>query len=107
MNSTDGIINGRSPVNYAKPPGEVAIFLVLAIVLCHKPDVLISIVPKLRENLKYQRQNKLPLLALRACQGDLALNDEAVYPTLKVVTLAGSPGSTTMKQFHQRYRPQL
>ncbi|KAL3627967.1 hypothetical protein CASFOL_028069 [Castilleja foliolosa] len=42
-----------------------------------------------------------------ACQGDLALNDEAVYPTLKDVTLAESPGSSTMKQFHQRYRPQL
>ncbi|GFP90805.1 transmembrane protein 214-a [Phtheirospermum japonicum] len=55
---------------------QVAIFLVLAIVLRRKPDVLISILPNLRENSKYQGQDKLPLLAwmvVQACQGDLAL----------------------------------
>lgn len=41
---------------------QVAIFLVLAMVLRRKPDVLINLLPKLSENLKYQGQDKLPVL---------------------------------------------
>lgn len=40
---------------------QVAIFVVLAMVLRCKPDVLISLFPIMRENPKYQGQDKLPV----------------------------------------------
>ncbi|CAA3026094.1 Hypothetical predicted protein [Olea europaea subsp. europaea] len=54
---------------------QVAIFLVLAMVLRRKPDVLINILPNLREN-KYQGQDKLPVIVwmvVQASRGDLAV----------------------------------
>ncbi|CAI9785458.1 unnamed protein product [Fraxinus pennsylvanica] len=164
---------------------QVAIFLVLAMVLRRKPDVLINLWPRLRENSKYQGQDKLPVILwmiVQACQGDLAVGlclwahhilpilggksgsnpqsrdlvlqlverilsapkartilingavrkgerlmqpaaldlllhvtfpassarvkaterFEAIYPTLKEVALAGSPGSKAMKQVSQQ-----
>nr|DAD28428.1 TPA_asm: hypothetical protein HUJ06_029896 [Nelumbo nucifera] len=47
---------------------EVAIFVVLAMVLRRKPDILISILPVLRENVKYQEQDKLLLLVWMIAQ---------------------------------------
>lgn len=38
---------------------QVAIFVVLAMVLRRKPDVLVALLPTLRENSKYQGQEKL------------------------------------------------
>ncbi|KAL2518839.1 Protein of unknown function DUF2359 [Abeliophyllum distichum] len=164
---------------------QVAMFLVLAIVLRRKPDVLVNLLPRLRENSKYQGQDKLPVIfwmIVQACQGDLAVGlylwahhilpilggksgsnpqsrdlvlqlverilsapkartilingavrkgerlmppaaldlllhvtfpassarvkaterFEAIYPTLKEVALAGSPGSKAMKQVSQQ-----
>ncbi|KAB2020721.1 hypothetical protein ES319_D07G087800v1 [Gossypium barbadense] len=143
----------------------VAIFVVLSMALRRKPDVLISLAPKLREDPKYQGQDKFPITAI---QGDLAVGlymwvqysaayaewqvkliisslkarpilangavrkgdrlvplsaldilmrltfpapsarvkaterFEAIYPTLKEVALAGSPGSKAMKQVAQQ-----
>ncbi|KAK4423430.1 hypothetical protein Salat_1925800 [Sesamum alatum] len=60
----------------ASSKSQVAIFLVLAMVLRRKPDVLITVLPKLSENSKYQGQDKLPVIAwmiVQACQGDLAV----------------------------------
>ncbi|PIN21749.1 hypothetical protein CDL12_05559 [Handroanthus impetiginosus] len=60
----------------ASSKSQVAIFLVLAMVLRRKPDVLINLLPTLRENSKYQGQEKLPILiwmVVQACQGDLAV----------------------------------
>ncbi|CAI9761945.1 unnamed protein product [Fraxinus pennsylvanica] len=54
---------------------QVAIFLVLAMVLRRKPDVVINLLPNLREN-KYQGQDKLPVvawMAVQASRGDLAV----------------------------------
>ncbi|CAI9779135.1 unnamed protein product [Fraxinus pennsylvanica] len=54
---------------------QVAIFLVLAMVLRRKPDVLINVLTNLREN-KYQGQDKLPVIAwmvVQASRGDLAV----------------------------------
>ncbi|CAA2992040.1 Hypothetical predicted protein [Olea europaea subsp. europaea] len=54
---------------------QVAIFLVLAMVLRRKPDVVINLLPSLREN-KYQGQDKLPVIAwmvVQASRGDLAV----------------------------------
>ncbi|KAK6931604.1 Transmembrane protein 214 [Dillenia turbinata] len=161
---------------------QVAFFVVLAMVLRRKPDVLINLLSTLRENSKYQGLDKLPLnvwMVLQASQGDLAVGlyawahhllplvsskncnpqsrdwvlqlverilsapkartilvngavrkgerlvspsefeillrvtfpsarvkaterFEAVYPTLKEVALAGSPGSKAMKQVSQQ-----
>ncbi|XP_073124266.1 uncharacterized protein [Henckelia pumila] len=55
---------------------QVAIFVVLAMVLRRKPDVLINVLPKLSENSKYQGQDKLLVIiwmSIQACQGDLAV----------------------------------
>lgn len=40
---------------------QVAIFTVLAMTLRRKPDVLISLLPIMGDNLKYQGQDKLPV----------------------------------------------
>lgn len=40
---------------------QVAIFVVLAMVLRRKPDVMISVFPIMKESKKYQGQDKLPV----------------------------------------------
>lgn len=40
---------------------QVAIFVVLAMVLRRKPDVMISLLPRMKESQKYQGQDKLPV----------------------------------------------
>ncbi|KAL9166634.1 hypothetical protein ABFS82_05G042800 [Erythranthe guttata] len=60
----------------ASSKSQVAIFLVLAMVLRRKPDVLINLLPNLSENSKYQGQDKLTVIiwmVVQACQGDLAV----------------------------------
>ncbi|OMO55484.1 hypothetical protein CCACVL1_27227 [Corchorus capsularis] len=60
----------------ASSKSQVAIFVVLAMALRRKPDVLINMVPKMRENPKYQGQDKLPItvwMIAQASQGDLAV----------------------------------
>nr|KJB15412.1 hypothetical protein B456_002G176900 [Gossypium raimondii]KJB15414.1 hypothetical protein B456_002G176900 [Gossypium raimondii] len=55
---------------------KVGIFVALAMVFQRKPDALISVLPKLRENSKYQGQDKLPIFAwtiVQASKGDLAV----------------------------------
>ncbi|KAL6539061.1 hypothetical protein OROMI_025387 [Orobanche minor] len=78
----DGILSdlgSKGPKKGGKQPSsksQVAMFLVLAIVLRRKPDVLISLSPKLSDGFKYQGQDKLPLLVwmvVQACHGDLAI----------------------------------
>ncbi|XP_010265344.1 PREDICTED: transmembrane protein 214-like [Nelumbo nucifera] len=72
-----GFVRGSKKVVHQAPSkSQVAIFVVLAMVLRRKPDILISILPVLRENVKYQGQDKLPLLVwmiAQACQGDLVV----------------------------------
>lgn len=41
---------------------QVAMFMVLAMVLRRKPDVLISLLTILNENGKYRGQDKLPVM---------------------------------------------
>ncbi|PON42794.1 hypothetical protein PanWU01x14_279200 [Parasponia andersonii] len=55
---------------------KVAMFVVLAMVLRRKPDVLISLLPVMKESPKYQGLDKLPLnvwLITQASLGDLAV----------------------------------
>ena len=40
---------------------QVAMFVVLAMALRRKPDVLISLLPIIKESPKYQGQDKLPV----------------------------------------------
>lgn len=47
---------------------QVAIFVALAMVLRRKPDVLIGVLPALRENAKYQGQDKLPVIVWMIAQ---------------------------------------
>ncbi|GJT08824.1 transmembrane protein 214-like protein [Tanacetum coccineum] len=55
---------------------QVGLFVVLAMVLRRKPDVLISALPTLNETQKFQGQDKLPFIAwmvAQASQGELAV----------------------------------
>nr|GMD16713.1 Transmembrane protein [Ipomoea batatas] len=66
----------KKGVQQTSSKSQVAIFLVLSMVLRRKPDVLINIMPTLRENTKYQGQDKLPVIVwmiAQACQGDLCV----------------------------------
>ncbi|XP_019165012.1 PREDICTED: uncharacterized protein LOC109161118 [Ipomoea nil] len=66
----------KKGVQQTSSKSQVAIFLVLSMVLRRKPDVLINIMPTLRENTKYQGQDKLPVtvwMIAQACQGDLCV----------------------------------
>ena len=43
-------------------------FIVVAMVLRRKPDVLVHLLPTLRENAKYQGNDKLPIIIWLAVQ---------------------------------------
>ncbi|XVE78650.1 hypothetical protein DITRI_Ditri13aG0163500 [Diplodiscus trichospermus] len=77
LTSHQGVTKGSKKVAQQAPSKSlVAIFVVLATVLRRKPDVLISLAPTIRENPKYQGQDKLPItvwMILQATQGDLAV----------------------------------
>ncbi|KAI3668957.1 hypothetical protein L6452_40174 [Arctium lappa] len=70
-----GAIKGsKKVVQQAPSKSQVAIFVVLAMVLRRKPDVLISLLSIIKESSKYQGPEKLPVLLwtiTQACQGDL------------------------------------
>lgn len=71
-----GSKGSKKAVQQVSSKAQVAIFVVLAMTLRRKPDVLVSLLPTLRENPRYQGQDKLPVLvwaATQACQGDLAV----------------------------------
>ncbi|KAM7515842.1 hypothetical protein LguiA_005425 [Lonicera macranthoides] len=66
----------KKAVQQISSKSQVAIFMVLAMVLRCKPDVLLSVLPTLKENSKYQGQDKLPVLVwliTQAYQGDLVV----------------------------------
>ncbi|XP_009801039.1 uncharacterized protein LOC142167941 [Nicotiana tabacum] len=64
----------KKVVQQVPSKSQVAMFVVLAMVLRRKPDVLISLLPIMNENAKYQGQDKLQVMIwaiTQACQGDL------------------------------------
>eukprot|EP00262_Sarcandra_glabra_P007352 TRINITY_DN20083_c0_g2_i1.p1 TRINITY_DN20083_c0_g2~~TRINITY_DN20083_c0_g2_i1.p1 ORF type:complete len:597 (+),score=91.61 TRINITY_DN20083_c0_g2_i1:28-1791(+) len=91
------LANQRGPVKGSKKSvqqpsskAQVAIFVVIAMVLRRKPDVLlITLLQQLRESSKYQGQDKLPVfiwLIAQASQGDLTVGMHAwVYNLLPLV----------------------
>ncbi|KAJ6290704.1 hypothetical protein OIU78_026445 [Salix suchowensis] len=75
--SHQGITKGSKKVVQQSPSKSlVAIFVVLAMALQRKPDVLINLLPIISENPKYQGQDKLPVtvwMIAQASQGDLVV----------------------------------
>ncbi|XP_061349361.1 uncharacterized protein LOC133294663 [Gastrolobium bilobum] len=73
--SHQGVVKGsKKVVQQSSPKSQVAIFVVLAMVLRRKPDVMISLLSILKESNKYQGQDKLPFtiwVITQASQGDL------------------------------------
>ncbi|XVF02866.1 hypothetical protein REPUB_Repub04eG0211600 [Reevesia pubescens] len=66
----------KKSVQQTSSKSKVGIFVALAMVLRRKPNALISVLPKLRENSKYQGQDKLPVVVwmiIQASQGDRAV----------------------------------
>ncbi|GMP25751.1 hypothetical protein CsSME_00002459 [Camellia sinensis var. sinensis] len=66
----------KKVVQQAPSKSQVAIFVVLAMTLRRKPDVLISLMPAIREDAKYQGHDKLPVtvwVIAQASQGDLVV----------------------------------
>lgn len=71
-----GAKGAKKTVQQMPSKSQVAIFVVLAMVLRRKPEVLISLLPSLKENGKYQGQDKLPVVVWvisQASQGDLVV----------------------------------
>ncbi|KAB1205766.1 hypothetical protein CJ030_MR7G028049 [Morella rubra] len=66
----------RKRMSQVSSKSQVAMFVVLAMVLRRKPDVLVNLLPTLRENPKYQGQDRLPVIiwmVVQSCQGDLTV----------------------------------
>ncbi|KAL1192352.1 hypothetical protein V5N11_012530 [Cardamine amara subsp. amara] len=69
-----GAKGGKKGVQHASSKSQVAIFVTVAMVLRKKPDALTNILPTLRENPKYQGQDKLPVtvwMMAQASKGDI------------------------------------
>ncbi|CAM0879126.1 unnamed protein product [Alopecurus aequalis] len=82
-------VKGSKKVVQQTPKAQVAIFVVLALTLRRKPDVLINLSPKIVGNSKYLGQEKLPIIAWiinQASQGDLVSGmfcwSHSLFPTL-------------------------
>ncbi|KAG9456779.1 hypothetical protein H6P81_001287 [Aristolochia fimbriata] len=66
----------KKSVQHVSSKAQVAIFVVLAMVLRRKPEVLVNQLPVLRENSSYVGQDKLPVIVwmiAQASQGDLVV----------------------------------
>ncbi|XP_010916390.1 uncharacterized protein [Elaeis guineensis] len=66
----------KKSVQLSPAKAQVAIFVVLAMTIRRKPDILINFLSRLRENPKYQGQDKLPVIVwaiAQASQGDLVI----------------------------------
>ncbi|CAM8879634.1 unnamed protein product [Rhodiola kirilowii] len=66
----------KKVVQHPSSKSQVAMFLVLAMVLRRKPDVLSALLPTLRDDSKYQGQDKLPVIVWMVAQasiGDLCV----------------------------------
>lgn len=66
----------KKGVQQTSSKSQVAIFVVLSMVLRRKPDVLMTMMPTLRENKKYERPETLPVMVwvtAQACHGDMCV----------------------------------
>ncbi|KAK7359491.1 hypothetical protein VNO77_01451 [Canavalia gladiata] len=88
----------KKTVQQVASKSQVAMFVALAMVLRRKPDALITVLPTLRENTKYQGQDKLPLIVwmiTQASVGDLSVGLYAWARNLLplVIGKSGNPQS--------------
>ncbi|KAL9392045.1 hypothetical protein Peur_015965 [Populus x canadensis] len=75
----------KKVVQRSPSKSRVALFVVLAMTLRRKPDVLIDLLPIISENPKYQGQEKLPVtgwMIAQASQGDLVVG---LYTWIRVL----------------------
>lgn len=91
-------VKGSKKVVQQTPKAQVAIFVVLALTLRRKPDVLVNLFPKIVGNSKYLGQEKLPIIAWvinQASQGDLVSGmfywSHSLFPVL--CAKSGNPQS--------------
>ncbi|KAF3328922.1 Transmembrane protein 214-A [Carex littledalei] len=89
----------KATVQSTPTRSQVAMFAVLAMTLRRKPETLISILPKIKDNPKYQGQEKLPFIVWvigQASLGDLAVGTylwaRYLFPTI-CGKLSGNPQS--------------
>ncbi|XP_020222454.1 uncharacterized protein LOC109804938 [Cajanus cajan] len=93
-----GAKGSKKSVQQVASKSQVAMFIVLAMVLRRKPDALISVLPTLRENTKYQGQDKLPVIVwmiTQASVGDLSVGLYAWARNLLPIVIgkSGNPQS--------------
>ncbi|KAJ7960095.1 Transmembrane protein [Quillaja saponaria] len=84
----------KKVVQHASSKSQVAIFVVLALALRRKPDVVISLLPKIKESPKYHGQEKLPVIVwviAQASQGDLVVG-LYLWTSLLLPLLSGKSG---------------
>ncbi|XP_057441977.1 uncharacterized protein LOC130733736 [Lotus japonicus] len=93
--SHQGVVKGsKKGVQQPSSKSQVAIFMVLAMVLRRKPDVMISLLPTMKESQKYQGQDKLPVtvwVIAQASQGDLVMG-LYLWVSLLLPLLSGKSG---------------
>ncbi|GAU32190.1 hypothetical protein TSUD_68610 [Trifolium subterraneum] len=81
---------------------QIAKFIGLAMVLRRKPDTLISVLPTLRENKKYQGLDKLPLITwmvVQASVGDLSVGLYAWSQNLLPIVVGKKSGNMESRDF--------
>ncbi|KAK7368540.1 hypothetical protein VNO80_10567 [Phaseolus coccineus] len=88
----------KKAVQQVSSKSQVAMFVVLAMVLRRKPDALLTVLPTLRENTKYQGQDKLPVIVWMIAQasvGDLSVGLYAWARNLLPIVIgkSGNPQS--------------
>ncbi|KAJ7964490.1 Transmembrane protein [Quillaja saponaria] len=84
----------KKVVQQASSKSQVAIFVVLAMALRRKPDVLIGLLPTMKESSKYHGQEKLPVIVwviAQASQGDLIVGLH-LWVSLLLPLLSGKSG---------------
>ncbi|KAJ1282798.1 hypothetical protein BS78_03G079400 [Paspalum vaginatum] len=93
---------GSKKVVQQSPRAQVAIFVVLAMTLRRKPEVLTNVMPKLMGNNKYLGQERLPIIVwviAQASQGDLVTGmfcwAHSLFPTLCAKS-SGNPQARDM-----------
>lgn len=99
LGSQQSVAKGsKKAVPQVTSKSQVAMFVVLAMVLRRKPDALIAVLPTLRENTKYQGQDKLPVIVwiiAQASVGDLSVGLYAWARNLLPIVIgkSGNPQS--------------
>ncbi|KAK7321496.1 hypothetical protein VNO77_32207 [Canavalia gladiata] len=95
LSSHQGVVKGsKKVIQQSSSKSQVAIFAVLAMVLRRKPDVMINLLPILKESQKYQGQDKLPVtiwVIAQASQGDLVMG-LFLWVSLLLPMLSGKSG---------------